>query len=158
MHADIESEDPRIYASVLVRDESGRVLLVHAGDAGGRWRLPGGGVAQDELPHAVALREVEDQTSLYLPVDDLLVCDCTPSESVRCTIVFDGGTVADGTSIRLPGPLPGRGEPELTDYTWARPDRLMHYTDSARIEAALAALADPRCPRYLPGVDAALVA
>jgi hypothetical protein len=57
----------------------------------------------------------------------------------------------DGTVITLPGVQPRETEPELIDFAFVPPDRLRDYANepqAARIESALAVLADPAAPRY----------
>lgn len=157
-HADIRpAEDPprRVGAPSLIRDTSGRVLLVRTSYGGGRWQLPGGAAHAGEPPHVARRRELDEETGLQQPTGALLLVDYTPASQSgveRLDVVFDGGTVADGTLITLPEALPGEDEPELTDHAFVDPDRLAHYCgehQTRRIRAALAVLADPRAPRYL---------
>ena len=61
-------------AGAVVRDASGRVLLVRRGHEPGLglWSLPGGRVEAGEAPAAAAGREVLEETGLEVEVGDLL--------------------------------------------------------------------------------------
>ena len=62
--------DPKVGVGVVVRDRSGRLLLVRrAVDPGrGRWALPAGFVDADEDPRAAAAREALEETGLVVEV------------------------------------------------------------------------------------------
>ena len=74
--ADAENEPgaPVVCAGAVIRDESGRLLLVRRGKppALGTWTLPGGRVEAGESPAAAAAREVAEETGLVVTVGDLL--------------------------------------------------------------------------------------
>lgn len=63
------SEPFRAAALVIVRDISGRILLVRSNRRAHRWELPGGSVERGESPMAAAHREVTEETGLR--IDDL---------------------------------------------------------------------------------------
>jgi ADP-ribose pyrophosphatase YjhB (NUDIX family) len=69
-----EPGEPVICAGAVVRDPSGRLLLVRRGQppAQGSWTLPGGRVEPGETPAAAAAREVREETGLDVVVGDLL--------------------------------------------------------------------------------------
>lgn len=69
-----ESGEPVICAGAVVRDATGRLLLVRRGrpPAQGSWTLPGGRVEPGESPSEAAVREVREETGLDVRVVRLL--------------------------------------------------------------------------------------
>jgi ADP-ribose pyrophosphatase YjhB (NUDIX family) len=69
-----EEKRPVVCAGAVVRDGTGRLLLVQRGrDPGaGRWSLPGGRVEPGETPAAAAAREVLEETGLIVTIGELL--------------------------------------------------------------------------------------
>lgn len=61
-------------AGAVVRDASGRLLLVRRGHepALGKWSLPGGRIEPGESPQQAAAREVREETGLEVRVGELL--------------------------------------------------------------------------------------
>jgi 8-oxo-dGTP pyrophosphatase MutT (NUDIX family) len=56
---------PLVYATALIRDEAGRILLQRRADFGAAWRgLPGGLLEPGETPEAGLRREVAEETGL----------------------------------------------------------------------------------------------
>ena len=72
--ADEEKPAPVECAGAVVRDESGRLLLVRRGHEPGlgTWSLPGGRIEPDESAAAAAAREVEEETGLVVAIGELL--------------------------------------------------------------------------------------
>lgn len=66
--------DPKVGVGVVVRDGSGRLLLVRRGNepARGLWSLPAGFVDADEDPRAAAARECLEETGLVVEVGAVL--------------------------------------------------------------------------------------
>jgi len=85
---------PRVAAGVLIRDRSGRLLLVKPTYKDG-WQIPGGYVEHGESPRAAARREVKEELGVDLTVQELLVLDWAPhpNEGDKLLVIFDGGTV-----------------------------------------------------------------
>lgn len=57
--------------SILIRDDQGRVLLVHQPDPG-VWSTPGGAVEPAETPADAAVREAWEETGLYVRLTRLV--------------------------------------------------------------------------------------
>lgn len=138
-------------ASVVLRDPSGRVLLVEP-TYRDTWLLPGGTVEAGEQPADGARRETHEELNLELthPLDLLVVDWVSPDERVGrppfCHFVFDGGAVTAALlkQIRLPAD-------ELSD--WALCDRdewtqRMLPRGAARLSSAVAAADGGGSARY----------
>ena len=99
-------------AGALFTDADGRVLLVKP-NYRDHWSLPGGILEQGEPPHEACRREVQEELGLDIAPGPLLVVGWTGLDGKRprpvLHFVFDGGTLAAGTPIRLQ-------EEELDDY------------------------------------------
>ncbi|MFC3577802.1 NUDIX domain-containing protein [Streptomyces yaanensis] len=94
----------RVGADVLIRDPTGRVLLVKPTYKPG-WDLPGGMVEANEPPHEAALRELREELGLDVVLRELLVVDWVPPHGPwddQIALIFDGGVVDDtrASSIR----------------------------------------------------------
>lgn len=91
----------RMGAGVLFFDAGGRVLLVDPVYKA-TWEIPGGVVDADESPGQAAVREVQEELGLTLPLGPLLVVDWIPPSagssisvaSEGLMTVFDGGILA----------------------------------------------------------------
>jgi 8-oxo-dGTP diphosphatase len=66
------SDRPILAASAVIRDGSGRVLLVKRGHepAKGLWSLPGGSVEKGEALSEATVREVFEETGLHVVTGD----------------------------------------------------------------------------------------
>jgi len=127
-------------AGALLRDEAGCVLVVRQTyrDA---WALPGGICEFGEPPHAGCTREVLEETGLAIEAGRLLTVDWQPAAAeygpgARPSVyfLFDGGTVAAGTPIRLQAD-------ELDAYDFVQPAGLGARLPPPGARRALAALA-----------------
>ncbi|MFI6153079.1 NUDIX domain-containing protein [Kitasatospora sp. NPDC051170] len=134
---------PRIYAAAgcLLRDASGRILIVKAGYRE-FWQFPGGTIDRGEGPVECAKRELEEETGIVKDAGDLLAISWThPSAELDHPaehFMFDFGTVPDGTPVTVPAG-------ELDDHRWATLDEaleLLGPARSLRLRAALEALED----------------
>ncbi|MEO3765523.1 NUDIX hydrolase [Streptomyces sp. B8F3] len=138
---------PRVLvgAGALVRDSTGRLLLVRAGYRDdGRWQLPGGGVDSDlgETPRPAARRELREETGLNRPLGRLLAVDFASRRPAPALVVYvyDGGVLdaADLAGIRVDGT-------EIVDWRLAAPDEfddLLPPRGAALARAGLGALED----------------
>jgi acetyl-CoA carboxylase carboxyl transferase subunit beta len=70
-----EKPPPVLCAGAVVRDGTGRLLLVRRGQepSKGLWSLPGGRVEPGETPAEAAAREVLEETGLLVEVGALLL-------------------------------------------------------------------------------------
>jgi ADP-ribose pyrophosphatase YjhB (NUDIX family) len=95
----------RIAAAALIRDETGRFLLLEP-TYKPTWLPPGGVVEANEDPWDGCVREVREELGLELTPGGLLVVDWVPRQGVwgdSLQFIFDGGrmTAAQAAGIRL---------------------------------------------------------
>ncbi|MFB9248008.1 NUDIX domain-containing protein [Sphaerisporangium melleum] len=134
----------RTAAGALIRDEVGRIMVVHT-TYKPDWDIPGGMVEVDESPLTACVREVEEELGLTLPIGPLLCVDWVPPRAPwdsALLFVFDGGVLpsARAADIRL-------CERELDRAEFVRPDALDGLVKpgmARRLREALSALPDRR--------------
>lgn len=132
----------RIGAGVLITNARGELLLVEP-TYKPTWEIPGGIVEDGEDPRTCASREIAEELALDIPVGRLLVIDhCTdpPPGGDSIMIVYDGGVLAETSSIRLPAD-------ELRSFRFVPPNGLEQYLDERlafRIRQSLRAREDGR--------------
>jgi 8-oxo-dGTP pyrophosphatase MutT (NUDIX family) len=100
---------PGIAAIALIRDESGRVLLVNqtGGPFAGSWLLPGGRAGDDESTVHALVREVREETGL------------TMTDAVYVAGYRTSGDGYDLTVLMYRGPATGTLVPEYgSDAQW----------------------------------------
>jgi ADP-ribose pyrophosphatase YjhB (NUDIX family) len=116
-------------AGAVVRDGSGRVLLVQrANDPGrGLWSLPGGRVEAGEDGRAAAAREVREETGLEVDVGAELL-----------TVEIGEYDVTDFAASLLGGEL--RAGDDAMDVRWCTPDELAVLPLTSSMYDALPAL------------------
>lgn len=86
----------RVSADVLLRDASGRVLLVDPSYKPD-WDLPGGMAEANEAPRAAAERELREELGLQRRVGAVLCVDWVPPHGPwddSLAFVFDGGVLS----------------------------------------------------------------
>ena len=87
----------RVSADAIVRDSSGRILLVdpvYKPD----WDLPGGMAEANEPPAAAVRRELQEELGLNVTVGGLLCVDWVSPHGPwddLLNFIFDGGTLSD---------------------------------------------------------------
>jgi 8-oxo-dGTP pyrophosphatase MutT (NUDIX family) len=125
-------------AAALFTDAAGRVLLVKP-NYRDHWSLPGGILEHDEPPHEACRREVGEELGLDIVPGRLLVVGWAGPYEQRprpvMHFVFDGGTLAADTPIRLQAE-------ELDDYRFVELSQLDDYLPaliSVRVAAAVLA-------------------
>lgn len=138
----------RIASAALIRDETGRILLVEP-TYKPTWLLPGGVVEANEDPVAACAREVREELGVELVPGPLLVVDWVPRHGVwgdSLQFIFDGGlmTAAQARGLRLQ-----ESEIRATEFvTLERAAALTPPSLARRLGAALAA-AERAVPTYL---------
>ncbi|GII57771.1 NUDIX hydrolase [Planotetraspora thailandica] len=129
----------RAGAGALLRDERGRVLLVHPVYKD-TWEIPGGLVEAGESPLAALVRELEEELSITPSPARLACVDWAPPKppwDAGLMFVFDAGTLSASQidQIRLP---PG----ELDQHLFAPPadlDGILPPSLARRMRTAIAA-------------------
>ncbi|MBQ1074803.1 NUDIX hydrolase [Micromonospora sp. C31] len=130
----------RAAAGVILRDQAGRVLLVHPAykDV---WEVPGGTVEPDESPADACTREIREELGLPIPAGALLCVDWVPANPPwdgGLMFVFDGGALtADQIAATRLCP------DELDGLAFVEPERLGEVLIprlARRVTAAIAAI------------------
>lgn len=138
----------RVSADVIIRDHTGRLLLVNP-KYKPDWDIPGGMAEANEPPHRAAQRELQEELGLTLRIGDLLCVDwIAPHEpwDDLLAFLFDGGTVTNDQTANLT--LDGD---ELSEYRFCTQPQAAQYLRPyvwRRVQAALEALKTGKM-RYL---------
>lgn len=85
----------RVAADVLLRDESGRILLVNP-TYKEHWDLPGGMAESNEPPRKAAERELVEELGVTITAGRILVLDWVGPHGPwddQLVFIFDGGTL-----------------------------------------------------------------
>ena len=132
--------------TAAVRDDSGRLLLIHKID-NGFWALPGGAMDLGESIRDAAVREVEEETGVQVEVTGLVGIYTDPGH----VMAYDDGEVRQEFSVcfhaRHVSGEPRQDDVETKAARWVDPaevpDLSIHPTMRRRIEAALAGRPEP---------------
>lgn len=126
--------------TVVIRDDAGRILLIHKID-NGLWALPGGGHDAGERIADTAVREVREETGLRIDVVRLIGTYTDPNH----VMAYDDGEVRQQFSLCFEGRWVD-GEPredgtETKAVRWVAPEELdalnIHPSMRLRIDHAL---------------------
>ncbi|MGH8346584.1 MAG: NUDIX domain-containing protein, partial [Pseudomonas sp.] len=93
----------RVSAKVIMRDQTGRILLVNP-TYKEYWDLPGGMVEANEPPRAAAEREIVEELGFQAKIGHLLEIDWIGPHGPwddQLIFTFDGGTLANATIKEL---------------------------------------------------------
>lgn len=126
--------------TVAVRDEAGRILLIHKID-NDLWALPGGGHDAGERITDTAVREVREETGLDVEVVRLIGTYTDPNH----VMAYDDGEVRQQFSLcfegRWIGGTPREDGVETKAFRWVEPAELdnlnVHPSMRLRISHAL---------------------
>jgi ADP-ribose pyrophosphatase YjhB (NUDIX family) len=133
--------------TVAVRDELGRLLLIHKID-NDLWALPGGAMELGESVAEAAIREVEEETGVVVQLVGLVGIYTDPGHVMQ----YSDGEVRQEFSVCFHG-LAVRGAPrkdgsETKEVRWVQPSEIpdlnIHPSMRKRIEHALAGLTEPQ--------------
>ncbi|MEV0190637.1 NUDIX domain-containing protein [Kitasatospora purpeofusca] len=118
----------RIDVGIVVRDTSGRILMIRRAPHSVRqtlWEYPGGGLEEDETVPAVAARALAEQTGLTgLPLEYAQHLDFTDQHGCLVRQFVLTGIVPDGTPITL--------SHDHDDHRWTTADSLPPTGDGRR--------------------------
>ena len=132
--------------TVAVRDDVGRLLLIHRTD-NGLWALPGGGIDPGETVRQAGVRETEEETGYRVRITGLVGIYTDP----RHVIVYSDGEVRAQFSICMHGVTTGgaaRTSTESSEVVWHQVDQLdeLDIHPSMRLRIAHAVDTDRRQP------------
>src|SRR3954451_9460130 len=132
--------------TAAVRDDSGRLLLIHKVD-NDLWALPGGGMDLGESIADAAVREVAEETGLTVELTGLVGIYTDPGH----VMAYDDGEVRQEFSVcfhaRVISGEPRQDDVETKAAEWVDvadvPELDIHPSMRRRIEAALRAGSEP---------------
>lgn len=133
--------------TAAVRDDTGRILLIHKID-NDFWALPGGAMEIGESIADAAVREVQEETGVIIEITGLVGIYTDPGH----VMAYDNGEVRQEFSVCFHA-RPISGEPHQDDTEtkaakWVGPDDVsalsIHPSMRRRIDDAVAARAEPR--------------
>lgn len=122
-------------AGAFVTDDTDRALLIRHEDSPDTWGVPGGGHEPGETMEETARREVQEETSIHVRIDDVAYARrktiVHEADSERrlfmLTVVFDASPIRAG--------VPDIGDDEVLDARWFEepPDNVYRFHEE-RIE------------------------
>ncbi len=116
--------------TAVVRDDAGRLLLIHKTD-NNLWALPGGGHDIGERISDTVVREVAEETGVQVEVDSIVGLYTDPEH----VLAYDDGEVRQQFSICFRArPVGGslRTSSESKEVRWVDPADLDHWTSIRR--------------------------
>lgn len=129
----------KVAVSALVRDDRGRILMIHRTD-NDKYSIPGGGLEAGETVAAAVIREVQEETGIDVQVTGLIGVFSNPEH----VIAYDDGEIRQEFSICFRAvPIGGelRTSNESKAVKWVAPADLstldIHPSITFRIEQGL---------------------
>jgi len=135
----------RVSADAIVRDPSGRILLVDPVYKP-NWDLPGGMAEANEPPAHAVRRELREELGLNIQVGDLLSVDWVSPQGPwddLLNFIFDGGTLNDSdiNGLRLVDSElrafefcdEGQANERLRPYVWRRASAALEALETGRV-------------------------
>lgn len=138
----------RVGCDVLIRDTSGRILIVNP-EYKPDWDLPGGMAEANESPMDAAQRELREELGIRQPIGSMLCVDWVAPHGVwddSVMFIFDGGVLSDEEVAEV-----RPRDRELLGYEFHYPGdagNLLRPYYWLRVQGALGALETGR-PAYL---------
>jgi 8-oxo-dGTP diphosphatase len=145
----LEPASKVLASGCIVRDQSGRILLVKPTYKPG-WEIPGGMVEANESPVQACLREAREEIGLEVKLGRLLCVDYVRVEIApleRLMFVFDAGTISDLEITRIV--LPPNELSEFRFVRLAESQELLPERLALRVRQSLIALEHPPQMVYL---------
>ncbi|MGY4100496.1 NUDIX hydrolase [Nocardia sp. R16R-3T] len=129
----------KVAVSALVRDDLGRILMIHRTD-NDKYSIPGGGLEAGETIAEAVIREVKEETGIDVQVTGLIGVFSNPEH----VIAYDDGEVRQEFSICFyADPIGGylQTSNESKEVKWVAPDDLsaldIHPSITLRIKQGL---------------------
>jgi 8-oxo-dGTP pyrophosphatase MutT (NUDIX family)/DNA topoisomerase IB len=115
-----KSKEKQQYADVIVKNQDGKVLLLHRGFGegfeAGKWSLPGGHVDSNEDPCLAASRELQEETGIVAQVRPLEVKE----KGNAIIFYYEASVLVDGGDVIL-------DNNEHRSYEWVEEEELCNY-------------------------------
>jgi 8-oxo-dGTP diphosphatase len=116
-------------AGAVVRDGTGRILLLRRGD-NGRWELPAGMIEPGEQPADAIVREIYEETGVHAEVERL-------AGTATHVSTYPNGDICEYLVVwfrcRAVGGSPRPDGEESLEVAWFEPDALPPVTDRVRL-------------------------
>lgn len=140
-----EANSLKVAVSALVRDEHGRILMIHRTD-NDKYSIPGGGQEVGETVAGAVIREVREETGIDVEVTGIVGVFSNPAH----VISYDDGEVRQEFSICFYAkPVGGqlRTSAESKEVKWVSPEDVsgldIHPSIQLRITEGLRGRAEP---------------
>jgi ADP-ribose pyrophosphatase YjhB (NUDIX family) len=134
----------RVAAKVLIRDQTGQILLVNP-TYKKHWDMPGGMAEDNEPPRFAAEREIFEELGVHVETGSLLALDWIGPHGPwddQLVFTFDGGMLPDGTINELT--IKDREISEFEFFSASDASRLLRADVAERLMRAVDSLTTQR--------------